>query len=194
MMAQPKQHYSVEEYLRIERGGATKHEYHHGEIYALAGSSATHNLIQVNLLISLGSQLRRRPCTVYPSDMRLRIPRSPIYVYPDVSIVCGQAEFEDAEMDILLNPTVIIEILSDSTERYDRGKKFQLYRSIPSLQEYILVAQDEVHLDRFVRQPDGNWLLISYEAIGDLVHLDAIDCNLALEDVYDKVALDNPAA
>ncbi len=193
-MAKPEQLYSVEEYLRIERNGSAKHEYRHGEIYALAGSSAAHNIIQVNLLTSLGPQMRKRPCTVFPSDMRLCIPRSQIYVYPDVSVVCGKTEFEDTEMDIVLNPTVMIEILSQSTERYDRGKTFQLYRSSASLQEYILVAQDEVHVDRFIRQTDGNWLLISHEARGDVVHLDAIGCDLALEDVYDNVELGDPAA
>jgi len=187
MTAQPKHIYSVEEYLDIERAGPIKHEYYRGEIFALAGSSEAHNLILTNILMSLGMQLRNRPCKVYPSDMRLKIPKTGLYTYPDVSIVCGTPHFDDAKQDTLLNPIIVIEILSPSTERYDRGKKFQNYRTVMSIQEYVLVSQDEYHIEHYTNQHDGNWLLATYDGRNTTVILKTIDCTLLLDDVYDKV-------
>ena len=190
MTAQPKPVYSVEAYLEMERSGALKHEYYRGEIFALAGSSEAHNLILTNILTSLNLQLRKRPCKVYPSDMRLRIPKTGLYTYPDVSIVCGTPQFDDSKRDTLLNPLIVIEILSPSTERYDRGKKFQNYRTIPTLQEYILISQDEHHIEHYANQNDGNWLLTSYDGMSAGCYLKAIDCTLALDDVYNKVDIE----
>jgi len=193
MIAQPKLHYSVETYLELERTGSLKHEYYRGEIFALAGSSEAHNLILTNLLTTLNVQLRKRPCKVYPSDMRLKIPKTGLYTYPDVSIVCGTPQFDDVKHDTLLNPLIVIEILSPSTERYDRGKKFQNYRTVVTLQEYILVSQDEYHIEHYINQNDGNWLLTSYDHITTTFQLKTIECTLALEDVYDKVDIDSSA-
>jgi Uma2 family endonuclease len=130
------------DYLAFERTSAQKHEYYDGVIVAQAGGSATHNRITMNAINSLYTQLQNRPCTVYSSDMRVKIPQKKSDGYPDVSVVCGPERFDDTGQEILINPTVIIEVLSPSTERYDRGKKFELYRTIDSLQEYLLIAQD----------------------------------------------------
>lgn len=195
MTAQPQPLYSVAEYLAIERNGMHKHEYYRGEIFALAGSSEAHNLILGNIVTSLNVQLKQRACRVYPSDMRLKIPRTGLYTYPDISVVCGPPLFDDGHHDTLLNPIVVIEILSPSTERYDRGKKFQHYRTIPGLCNYLLVAQDEYHIDHFVHQEGENWLLTAYHGRSAMLSLVSIGCTLALADVYDKVdivAADEP--
>lgn len=190
MAAQPKSVYSVEEYLDIERAGPHKHEFYRGEIFALAGSSEAHNLILTNILTSLNTQLRQRPCKVYPSDMRLKIPKTGLYTYPDVSIVCDTPHFDDSKQDTLLNPIIVIEILSPSTERYDRGKKFQNYRTVTTLEEYLLISQDDYHIERYINQNNGNWLLTSYEGKNTTLRLKAIDCTLLLDDVYNKVDID----
>ena len=191
MTAQPKHSYTVEAYLEIERSGLVKHEYYRGEIFALAGSSEAHNLILTNLLTSLNLQLRNRPCKVYPSDMRVKIPKTGLYTYPDVSIVCGTPQFDDLKRDTLTNPLIVVEILSPSTEGYDRGKKFQNYRTVATLQEYILVSQDEYHIEHYINQNNGNWLLTSYDEINTSIHLKAIDCTLIFEDIYNKVDIES---
>jgi Uma2 family endonuclease len=189
MVAQRNHRYTVEEYLAFERAGADKHEYVDGKIYALAGSSEAHNLIISNVITLLNTQLRRRPCKVYPSDMRLRIPQTRRYVYPDISVVCGTALFDDQENDILLNPVVLFEVLSESTEMKDRGWKFHQYQKIENLQEYILIAQNCMQVEHFVNQGAGYWLFTTYTASDSNLALKAIDCTLALADVYDKVNL-----
>lgn len=191
MTAQPKHSYTVEAYLEIERSGLVKHEYYRGEIFALAGSSEAHNLILTNLLTSLNLQLRNRPCKVYPSDMRVKIPKTGLYTYPDVSIVCGTPQFDDLKRDTLLNPLIVVEILSPSTERYDRGKKFQNYRTVATLQEYILVSQDDYHIEHYINQNNGNWLLTSYDEINTSFYLKAIDCTLIFADIYNKVDIES---
>jgi Uma2 family endonuclease len=190
MSARRKPIYSPEAYLQMERAGTVKHEYYRGEIFALAGSSEAHNIILANIITALNLQLRKRLCKVYPSDMRLKIPKTGLYTYPDVSVVCGTVQFDDTERDTLLNPIIIFEILSPSTERYDRGKKFQNYRTVTTLQEYILVAQDAYRVEHYVKQQDGNWLLMTYDAIDNQIYLMSIDCTLTLEDVYNKVDID----
>ncbi len=187
MSSQPRPHLSAEEYLAFERAAAGKHEYHDGELFAMAGASRAHAQIVTNLVASLAGQLRGRPCSVYSSDLRVKVSSTGLYTYPDVVIACGEHRFEDEHDDTLLNPVVIIEVLSPSTEGYDRGKKFAHYRTFDSLAEYLLVAQDEPRIEQYVRQPDGNWLL--HEA-GDLtgrLALAAVGCTLELADVYDKL-------
>src|ERR1044071_6753940 len=159
MVAQPIPSYTVEHYLHLERSGDSKHEYFDGQVFALAGSSENHNLIIAHILGILYGQVRKRPCRVYPSDMRVKIAKTTLYTYPDISIVCGTSVFDDAESDTLLNPTVIFEILSPSTEKYDRGKKFEHYRTIATLQEYILVSQNGHLVEQYTRQADNVWLL-----------------------------------
>jgi len=177
------------EYLAFERKSETKHEYYAGNIYTMAGASERHNLIVANLVIEIGVQFRKRPYRIYPSDMRVKISETGLYTYPDVTVVCGRPQFEDNQSDILLNPTVIIEVLSKSTEGYDRGKKFQHYRTIDTLMEYLLIAQDSYHVEHYVRQTDGQWLLSEATHLQDIVHLPTINCDLTLADVYDKVEL-----
>jgi Uma2 family endonuclease len=178
---------SPEEYLEAERRAETKSEYLAGQIFALAGASREHNLIVANLVVEIGRQLKGRPCEVYPSDMRLRVPATGLYTYPDVTVVCGAPQLEDQHRDILLNPTVLIEVLSDSTERYDRGRKAEHYRRIDSLQEYLLVDQKEPRIERYRRQAEREWMLTEVIGLEDDVELASIGCVLLLRDMYDRV-------
>ncbi|MBZ0300384.1 MAG: Uma2 family endonuclease [Anaerolineae bacterium] len=190
MTSAPQEVWTPQSYLNFERESAEKHEYLDGDIYLMAGASANHNLIVGNLYASLHAQLRQRPCVVYPSDMRLKIRETDLYTYPDISVVCDAPRFEDAQRDTLLNPTVIIEVLSPSTESYDRGKKFQHYRTLDSLQEYILVAQDSPRIERYLRQPDGQWLFADATQMDGRLELPSISCTLLLSDVYEKVTFE----
>ncbi len=186
MSALPNKKWTVEEYLAFERASEEKHEYLAGEVYLMAGASENHNLIVANLIITIGIQLRNRPCRIYPSDMRVRVFNAN-YAYPDVTVVCSTPEFEDAEVDTLLNPTLIIEVLSPSTEQYDRSKKFQNYRTLDSLQEYILISQDAPRIERYLRQENGQWLFSDAALLESTVEITSIGCSLPLSDVYDKV-------
>lgn len=189
MAAQPDATMSVEEYLAFERASETKHEYYGGEVTAMAGASFVHNLITMNTGASLHAQLRGKPCRVLPSDLRLFIQTADLFTYPDLTVVCGQPRFGPSAPDTLLNPKVIIEVLSPSTESHDRGRKFQHYRMIETLDEYVLIAQDTPRIEHFVRQTNGLWLFS--EAIGPdaTLALSAIDCALALAEVYQEVEL-----
>lgn len=189
-MSTPNKRYITrEEYLTQERAAEYKSEYLDGEVVAMTGASREHNLIATNIIISLGQQLKGRPCELYPSDMRVFIPATNKYTYPDVVAVCVEPQFEDSYVDTLLNPVLIIEVLSDSTEAYDRGKKFRDYRSVASLAEYILVSQDESRIEQYRRQADGSWQLTEKRFLEDAVELEAIESRLILRDVYDKVSL-----
>jgi Uma2 family endonuclease len=183
-----------EAYLEFERASEMKHEYFGGEVFAMTGASRNHNRIVANMLASLHGQLRKRPCEVYPSDMRVKTRSTILYTYPDISIVCGEPQFEDEVLDTLLNPTVIIEVLSPSTERYDRGRKFQHYRTLLSLQEYVLIAQDSYRIERYLRQPNDEWLFSDFTAINSTLELTSIQCQLALADVYEKVTFEDEQA
>jgi Uma2 family endonuclease len=187
MSSQTQQHYTPEEYLALERQAQCKSEYYAGEIFAMAGTSRWHNLIVTNVLRELSLQLKGRPCTTYPSDMRVKVSPTGLYTYPDVTVVCGEAQFEDNQQDTLLNPTLIVEVLSESTEAYDRGGKFAHYRKLASLMEYVLITQTKPHIEHYVRQSDNRWLLAEADSLQDTLHLPSIDCHLALAEVYDKV-------
>jgi Uma2 family endonuclease len=190
MSRQPSTLLTPGEYLAIERRAEFRSEYIEGEIVAMTGASRRHNLIVANLTGELRQQLKSRPCELYPSDMRIRIPSGKLYTYPDIVVVCGEPQFEDAYVDTLLNPTLIIEVLSESTESYDRGKKFGYYRTLESLREYGLLAQDEYRLEQYVKQADGRWLLSEFKGLEATVKLASIECNLQLTEVYDRVVLD----
>jgi Uma2 family endonuclease len=190
MTAQPTRTISEIEYLASERISPIKHEYYHGHIYAMTGGKEPHNLIAGNTLASLHSQLRRKPCRVYPSDMRVKVLRTGLNTYPDVVVICGQPQFTDAIHDTITNPTVIIEVLSLSTERYDRGMKFQNYRTIDTLHDYVLIAQDHHHIEHYIRQQNGQWLLQEVTALDEGIYIQSIECMIRLEDVYEKVDLD----
>jgi len=187
MPSQPKKLLTPEEYLVLERQADFKSEYLAGEMFAMAGASQRHNLIAANIIRTLGTQLLERDCNIYPSDMRVKISKINKYTYPDVVVACGKEQFEDEQNDALLNPVVIIEILSESTEAYDRGKKFEHYQSLDSLTEYLLISQDPYRVEHYVRQDDRTWMYTEFHRIEDVVHLPTIDCTLALKDAYAKV-------
>lgn len=189
MTAQPKVYVTVPEYLELERTGDIKHEYFAGAIYAMVGASVQHNLITGNTYASLHAQLRKRNCNVFPSDMRVKAVQTGLYTYPDITVVCGQLQFEDEREDTLVNPVVLIEVLSPSTENYDRGKKFQNYRTMLSLREYILIAQDDHRVEHYARQSDNTWILSEVVDLHDRVELTSIQCVLDLVDIYEKVEI-----
>ena len=176
-----------EQYLVLERKAEVKSEYWGGQVYAMAGASRAHNSIVVNVITSLNMQLKGRPCMVFPSDMRTKVLATGLYTYPDVSALCGVARFEDKYDDILLNPVVVVEVLSPSTEAYDRGTKFAHYRTIDSLTDYLLIAQDHPTVEHFMRQPDDGWLLNTYQGLDAVAVIASIECTLPLTDIFDKV-------
>jgi Uma2 family endonuclease len=178
-----------EEYLALERASELKHEYRNGEMIAMTGASRRHNLIVANILALLHHQLRKRPCEVYPSNMRVKIEQTGRYTYPDIIVVCDRPRLEDAVKDTLLNPTVIVEVLSKSTSGYDRGEKFEHYRTIDSLTNYLLVAQDKVHVEHYARQANGSWLFSEFKTNTQTITIDTIGCTLLIEDIYEKVDL-----
>ncbi len=183
----PKTKLTPEEYLEIERKAEYKSEYFDGEIFAMAGARRNHNKIVGNLTGLVWQNLKGKDCEFYPSDMRVFIPKTGLYTYPDIVVICGEPKFQDKVFDTLLNPTLLIEVLSESTESYDRGKKFQHYRSSESLREYVLVSQDEARIEKYVKQGDGFWVLSEAVGTNAKIKLDAIDCELALSEVFDKV-------
>lgn len=191
MVTKPKPYLTPEEYLAFEREADVKHEYYAGEIFAFAGASEVHNLIVVNAIRELSIEMKGRPCKVYPSDMRVRVSPTGLYTYPDVTVVCGEARFDDDHKDILLNPTVIVEVLSPSTKDYDRGGKFEQYRKLESVQEYLVIAQDRVHVEQHVRQAEGQWLLSETNSADDVIALPSIGCRLAVADLYEKVEFES---
>jgi Uma2 family endonuclease len=182
-----------EEYLAQERRAEWKSEYLDGEVFAMVCASRRHNVISLNVASSLLAQVRGRGCEVYASDMRVRIPATNLYTYPDVTVVCGRPSFDDGELDTLLNPKLIVEVLSATTEGYDRGKKFAHYRTLESLAEYVLITQEEVRVERFSRQPDGLWVLAEADRMEDILPLPSIGCELRLADVYDGAFGPRPA-
>jgi Uma2 family endonuclease len=188
MSVEPHRRISIEDYLAAERQAETKSEYLDGEIFVMSGASRPHNLIALNVAASLHGQLKGRGCEAYVGDMRVLIPSASLYTYPDITVVCGEPRFEDGELDTLLNPTLLIEVLSPTTEGYDRGKKFAYYRTLVSLREYVLVAQDEVRVELFTRQEDGHWLLSEASCLDKALLFASIGCELRLADVYDRVS------
>ena len=176
-----------EEYLAFERKATTKHEYVNGHIVAMSGASREHNLITGDIFGGLYIQLMERECEAYASEMRVKIPETASYTYPDVVVVCDEPRFEDDVFDTLLNPTVIVEVLSPSTEAYDRGEKFEHYRQIPSLKEYVIVSQDRVRVEHYLRQGGTQWLLTELDAPEDVLPLISIACDLTLHHIYRRV-------
>jgi Uma2 family endonuclease len=187
MASDPRPRISPDEYLALERRSETKSEYLDGETFAMTGASRRHNRIALNVAFALDSQLKARGCEVYAIDMRVKVSATGLYAYPDVAVVCGEPQFEDSEVDTLLNPTVVLEILSRSTEDYDRGTKFLHYRALASLAEYLLIAQDRVHVEHYVRQNDS-WLFTETRDPEGVIELPSVDARLALADVYDRAS------
>jgi len=187
MPSQPQLRYTPEEYLVLERKAEYRSEYLAGEIFAMSGASERHNLITLNIAAALHAQFRGRPCRAYVNDMRVKVSSTGLYTYPDVVALCGEPRFDDEQKDTLLNPTLIVEVLSSSTEAYDRGGKFGHYRKLTSLAEYVLVSQEEAHIEHYMRQSDNQWLLSEAGGLQEIVHLPSINCTLALVEVYEKV-------
>jgi Uma2 family endonuclease len=184
---------SPTEYLALERSAREKSEYINGRIYAMAGASRLHNLIVANILRELGTQLRGRPCEAYANDMRVKVQRTGMYTYPDVVALCEEPRLEDVELDTLLNPSVIVEVLSPSTESYDRGEKFAHYRRLESLQEYVLVAQVTRRVEHFRREGDS-WVLTEISDPGGELRLSSLGCTLQLADIYDRIEIPSGGA
>ena len=192
MNAQPqgKNKMTPGEYLDFERNSEFKHEFFNGEVFAMTGAKRNHNRINVNLTRKIGNKFEANKfaCDLFSNDMRVKIQDS--YAYPDVVIFCGDAEFEDNEFDTLTNPVVIMEILSDSTEAFDRGKKFSYYQTIPTLKEYILISQKEYYVDQFTRIDDG-WKYRSYANPDQVLNMASINCELPLSEIYLNVKFES---
>ena len=178
--------FTPEEYLARERKALDKSEYRDGRIYAMPGASREHNLIAVNVTGEFYIQLRTRSCEVYPSDMRVKVSAAGLYTYPDVIVVCDEPRFDDTHFDTLLNPTVLIEVLSPSTAAYDRGEKFASYQKLDSLCEYVLISQDRVRVEHYLRQGQ-TWDLTEFRSLDDVFSLVSIRCELSLQAIYAKV-------
>ena len=188
MVAVRKQPFiTPEDYLKQERLAATKSEYLDGQIYAMSGASRQHNRITVDVATLINVQLRSGPCELFSNDMRVKVNDDSLYTYPDVVVACGEARFEGSTLDTLLNPTLIIEVLSDSTEKYDRGKKFAHYQRIEALREYAMIAQDEARIECYTRQTDNRWILSKVESLEEAMPLESIGCVLPLAEVYARV-------
>jgi len=188
MSLQPQYGYTLEEYFALEQASEIRYEYWHGEVFAMSGASLTHVQIQINLITLLRSQLRGRPCRLFSSDMRLKVPSLPPYRYPDLSALCGEPVFElIGGLEVLINPMLIVEILSPTTEAFDRGDKFTHYKSIPSFREYLLIAQHRPHVGQYIKQSEAVW---SYQEFNDLsaaLSVSALDCRLVLEELFQDV-------
>ena len=178
------QYYTVEEYLEMERASNVKHEYYQGEIFAMSGASHRHNIIFSNVFGEMCMQLKNSSCRPYGSDMRMHIPENTLYTYPDISIYCGDPITSDKDEDTLIQPTIIIEILSESTRNYDRNKKFKLYRDIPTLKEYILIDTEKICVEVFRINTPNHWEKQEYNTLHEMVQLPTVDVYLSMKDIY----------
>ena len=187
MSAVLKPQFTLAEYLVREAAASHKSEFYRGEIFAMSGGTPEHSQVGGNVFASLRGRLRGSPCRPYNSDLRIRVPTNGLTTYPDVSVVCGELQLDAEDRHAINNPSVLFEVLSKSTENYDRGKKFDLYRELESLREYILIAQEESHVERFVRQDDGSWLLTVFKGVDAVLELPTLGCTLPLAEIYEDV-------
>lgn len=187
MVAKPQKFYSPEEYLALEEMAEYRSEYYRGEIFAMSGGSANHNRIAKNVVVALDAALAGKPCETFITDMRLLVKKNGLYTYPDVMIVCGRLHFAKGRTDTLTNPIVIIEVLSESTQAYDRGAKFELYRALETLQDYVLIDQSRVYVEYFHKLDDGRWLLAEFHEPDGILLLEAVGVELPLSQVYQRV-------
>ena len=179
-------HLTPEEYLALERKATIKSEYLGGQMYAMSGASREHNIVCGNIFVALHFQLQERTCEIYSNDMRLKVSAAGLYTYPDILVVCDEPRFEDSSVDTLLNPTALFEVLSPSTEAYDRGAKFGYYRQLDSMQEYTLVSQDFMRVEHYLRHNE-QWILTEFSSPDDIVQLTSINCELPLRGIYARV-------
>jgi Uma2 family endonuclease len=188
MSAQPQPRLTPEQYLELERAALdVRSEYYNGRMYAMSGGTHPHAIVIGNLGSELRIALKKGPCVVTTSDMRVRVSKTGLYTYPDIVVVCDPPQYGDGRHDTLLNPTLILEVLSPSTEGHDRGFKFAQYRTLESLREYALVSQSEPRVEIFRRQPSGDWLLSESAGMESLCRFDSVGCTIAMKDAYDKV-------
>ncbi|WP_316846687.1 Uma2 family endonuclease [Pedobacter psychrodurus] len=186
-VAYHKRHYTVEEYLELEKPSTIKHEYFQGEIFAMSGAGNNHNDIFSNVFIEIGNKLKGKPCRPYGSDKRMTIPENTLFTYPDISIYCNGLIHSDVDEETSILPTVIIEILSPSTKNYDRGKKFNLYKDIPSLKEYIMIDSESVSVEAYYVNNEQNWVLHKHQEISDVLSFVSMGFDIALTDIYEHV-------
>jgi Uma2 family endonuclease len=187
MSTQTVTYLTPEQYLEIERKAEFRSEYVDGEMFAMAGGSPNHARIARNVLARLDQQLAGRPCEAFGSDMRLHSSKHRMFTYPDVSVICGRQQLLDSRKDTFTDATIVVEVLSPSTRNYDRGEKFLFYRSLPSFSEYLLLAQDTIRAEHYVRQPDGSWVFREFTDPAAEVDLKSIDCRLQLSSLYERV-------
>ncbi|CAN5357758.1 Uma2 family endonuclease [soil metagenome] len=186
-----KKFVTPDEYLEFERAALEKHEYLNGEIFAMSGASLRHGRISANITTSFGQQFKKGSCEVFHSDLRVHIPRTGLFTYPDIIVVCGNPQLrDDAFLDTLLNPDMILEVLSPSTQDYDRGDKFEHYRTVESLKEYVLIWQDKKRAARYSKQDSGSWVLTDFIGEDSVIELTSVKGLLSFEDIYDKVKFD----
>ncbi len=192
MTALPKSKLTVAEYLAIERKAEFKSEFYDGEMFAMAGANRLHNIANENLSTEIGGLLKGTHCRTLSRDQRVRIGRTGLYCYPDLIIVCGPPEYSIEDPDTLVNPRVIFEVLSDSTERYDRTTKFHHYQQLPSVMEYVLVSQHQPMCERFTRSPDGRWVFVAFVGMSTKLELTSVPMQVPLEDIYAGVTFPEP--
>lgn len=193
MSTVPARRLTPQEYLAMERNSQERRQFLDGETFLMSGASRKHNLVTGDLFAAIHSQLKGRPCEAYSADMRVKVQSTGLYTYPDIVVTCDKPRFEDAHVDTLLNPQAIIEVLSPSTEAWDRGGKFRHYRSLPSLREYVLVSQDQMSVERFVLNDAGEWSLSELQKPEDVLVLPSIGCSVSLADIYARIEFDPPA-
>ncbi|HEX9918143.1 MAG TPA: Uma2 family endonuclease [Pyrinomonadaceae bacterium] len=192
MSSQPSHKYTLEEYFALELASEEKYEFWNGEVFCMSGASLAHNRIVMNLGTEAQMQLRGGGCQVFPADLRIKVPSYPPYRYPDLTALCGQPEIERmGGLDMLVNPALIVEVLSSSTEAFDRGDKFTYYKSIASFSEYILVAQHRPHVSQFVRQENGVWTFMEFNVLTESVRCASVPCVLALNEIYRDVVFED---
>ncbi len=189
-VAYGEQKISIEAYLEMENASMEKHEYYKGEIFARPGSKVPHNIITGNLFFAIWQKLKGKKCQSFGSDLRIHIPSNTLFTYPDISIICGEIQTLNNDDYNVLNPTVIVEVLSKSTKNYDRGEKFKLYRDIPTLKEYILVDSETIHIEVFRLNENNHWELEEYDAAENFLSVKAIDEKIAISEIYEGVNIE----
>ena len=193
MAAHLERRYTLEEYLELDRTAEERFEFWQGEVFCMSGVSEAHAEIEINLTVALRYRLSGRKCRIFPAIIRIKVPTAPPYRYADLSALCGEAQFETiGGVDALTNPALLVEVLSPSTESYDRDEKFARYKSIPNLREYLLVAQDRPFVTQLVKRDDGEWLYRDFYALESLVKLESLDCEITLREIYQNVAFATP--
>jgi Uma2 family endonuclease len=189
IVAYNKTKFTVEEYLAMEKESLEKHEFFRGEIFAMAGASARHNVIFSNLFIGLGIQLKGKPCRPYGSDMRIHVAENTLFTYPDISIICGEIVTSKMDENSATKPLALIEILSPSTKNYDRGGKFKLYRDIPTLKEFIVIESELIGIEAFRVNKHGHWELEEYRSLDQILEVTSVAVKLALSEIYEGTKL-----